>query len=101
MDKRVILLNEADNTVVVCAGLPAGTTLDIGGRTVVLATAVGIGHKLARVPLARGDKIMKYGAVIGSANTDIAPGAHVHTHNMDSDYLPTYTHDDSKSFVHH
>ena len=101
MDKRVILLNEDDNTVVACTGLPAGTALDLGGSTVVLVTAIGIGHKLARVAIVRGEKIIKYGAIIGSANTDIALGEHVHTHNVDSDYLPTYTHDGDKSFVHH
>jgi altronate dehydratase small subunit len=101
MDKRVILLNESDNTVVACAPLPTGTALDLGGNFVTLTADIDIGHKLARMPIRCSEKIIKYGAVIGSANADIAVGEHVHTHNMDSDYLPTYTLDDNKSFVHH
>jgi hypothetical protein len=33
--------------------------------------------------------VIKYGAPIGSATRDIAPGEYVHTHNLKSDYLPT------------
>ena len=43
--------------------------------------------------------MLKYGAVIGTATADIGRGEHVHTHNLESDYLPTYTHDAGKSFV--
>jgi len=101
MDLRIILLNEEDNTVVACTALSAGTALDMGGATVVLSSAIELGHKLARAPIARGEKIIKYGAIIGSANRDIAAGEHVHTHNVDSDYLPTYTLDGGKSYVQH
>ena len=43
--------------------------------------------------------VLKYGAVIGTATSDIGRGEHVHTHNLESDYLPTYTHEAGKSFV--
>ena len=46
-----------------------------------------------------GEKVLKYGAVIGTATSDIGRGEHVHTHNLESDYLPTYTHEAGKSFV--
>ena len=39
--------------------------------------------------IAAGARIVKYGAPIGRATRDIAPGEYVHTHNMTSDYLPT------------
>jgi len=39
------------------------------------------------------------GSYIGTATADIGRGEHVHTHNLESDYLPTYTHDAGKSFV--
>ena len=48
-------------------------------------------HKVARFPIFSGDKIIKYGAPIGVATADIAAGAHVHVHNIRSDYTPTYT----------
>ncbi|MBQ4624635.1 MAG: altronate dehydratase [Clostridia bacterium] len=40
------------------------------------------GQKYARTPIAAGEQIIKYGSPIGIATRDIAPGDHVHRHNM-------------------
>ncbi len=88
-DPRVILLAPQDNCVAVAATLQAGTRLLIDG--VEVAVEIGIGHKLARRDIALGEKILKYGAIIGSASRPIARGEHVHLHNLVSDYIPTYT----------
>ncbi len=40
------------------------------------------GHKIALVPIRKGEKIIKYGMPVGCALADIAPGEHVHTHNV-------------------
>jgi altronate dehydratase len=90
-DPRLILLRPEDNCLAVAASLEAGTELEIEGRRVVLAAGVGIGHKLARRDIAAGEKILKYGAVIGSATAPIRRGEHVHLHNLASDYIATYT----------
>ena len=90
-DPRLILLGPDDNCLAVAASLDAGTELDIEGRRVVLAAGVGIGHKLARFDIAPGGKILKYGAVIGSATAHIQCGEHIHLHNLASDYIATYT----------
>ena len=45
-----------------------------------------LGHKLARRPIAPGEKVRKYGAPIGTATRAIAAGEHVHVHNLASDY---------------
>jgi len=90
-DSRVILLAPQDNCVAVAATLAAGTRLLIDGTIVLIERDIGIGHKLARREIARGEKILKYGAIIGSATQPIARGAHIHLHNLVSDYLPTYT----------
>ena len=59
--------------------------------TVIVANAdVPLGHKVAARPIASGEKIIKYGAPIGSATREIAQGEHVHTHNVKSDYIPTF-----------
>ncbi len=42
-------------------------------------------------PLAAGETVVKYGCPIGRATSVIAAGAYVHTHNVASAYLPTYT----------
>jgi altronate dehydratase small subunit len=100
-DARLILLSPQDNCLIAAARLEAGETLLIEGQPVTLAKAIDLGHKVARQPLKTDDKVVRYGAVIGHVNTDVQAGEHLHTHNLESDYLPTYTHDAGHAFVHH
>jgi len=90
-DPRLLLLAPGDNCVAVAATLAAGTRLLIDGAEVVTQAPIGIGHKLARRDIAAGEKVLKYGAIIGSATQPIPRGGHIHLHNLASDYLPTYT----------
>lgn len=46
------------------------------------ASDIPIGHKLAIKPLAQNDTVIKYGADIGRTVAPIAPGEHVHVHNL-------------------
>jgi len=80
-----------DNVFVLMRPLSEGGRLQLGGRTVVFASPLGLGHKIAARDITAGEKIIKYGAPIGSAVRDIAMGEHVHLHNIRSDYIPTYT----------
>jgi len=98
-DRRLVLLSPDDNCLVVAQALREGDTVTVEGERVSVARTIGVGHKLARRAIRAGEKVLKYGAVIGTATADIARGEHVHTHNLESDYLPTYTHDAGKSFV--
>ena len=100
-DPRLLLLSPEDNCVIACRNLAAGETLSIDGVSVTLAHAVPLGHKLARRPLARGDKVLRYGAAIGSVTRPVGAGEHLHTHNLASDYLPTYTLEHGHEFVKH
>jgi (2R)-sulfolactate sulfo-lyase subunit alpha len=43
---------------------------------------IPIGHKVAIRAIAKGDTIIKYGVDIGRAVADIAPGEHLHVHNV-------------------
>lgn len=90
VDHRLLLLDAADNVFVIRQRLRAGEPLRVGGVDVLLPGDIPIGHKVARHSIEAGDKIMKYGAPIGTATTQIAVGAHVHVHNLQSDYTPTY-----------
>jgi altronate dehydratase small subunit len=90
-DPRLILLDPRDNVLVVRRRLAAGDVLAIDGLTVRAEKDIPLAHKVARRPIARGEKVLKYGAPIGTATAPIAPGDHVHIHNVASDYTPTYT----------
>ena len=58
--------------------------LDTGEQIlgVTLAEPIAKGHKLAVRAIAAGEPVLKFGFPIGRATRDIAPGAHVHTHNV-------------------
>ena len=100
-DQRLILLSPEDNCLIAGARLEAGTQIEIEGEHVTLAKTIELGHKVARHALRSEEKVLRYGAVIGHVTTDVARGEHLHTHNLESDYLPTYTHDAGHAFVHH
>jgi len=89
-DARLLLLSEADNVLVARSRIRAGSAIAVAGAAVTLAADLPLGHKLARRPIRAGEKIVKYGAPIGTATEAIAAGAPVHVHNVKSDYTPTY-----------
>ena len=95
---RLLRLSPQDNVAVAAVTIEPGEQLTLAGQTVTAVDPIAVGHKLAVVAIAAGDKVVKYGAPIGSATRDIAPGEHVHTHNLKSDYLPTYTLDGENSY---
>ncbi|MBZ9896031.1 MULTISPECIES: UxaA family hydrolase [unclassified Mesorhizobium] len=89
-DPRLLLLCDHDNVLVACRRIEAGETIIVGGESRILIKAVELGHKLARLPIAPGMKVIKYGVPIGSATRSIGPGEHVHIHNLKSDYTKTH-----------
>lgn len=86
-----ILLHGNDNVLVCRARAEAGETVAVDDRALTLTSAIEVGHKIARRDLKAGDKILKYGAPIGSMTADAKAGDHVHMHNMQSDYIKTHT----------
>lgn len=90
-DSGFLYLASGDNIAVATRALPAGTTVILTGNEVELKSTIDVGHKFAVCRIRTGEKVVKYGAPIGSASADIAPGEYVHIHNLQSDYLPSYT----------
>jgi hypothetical protein len=90
MDRRLLLLDERDNVLICTTRVRIGEALALEGAEVTLPLDLPIGHKIARREIVAGERIVKYGAPIGSATADIAVGAHVHVHNVRSDYTPTH-----------
>lgn len=89
-DTRLLLLSPDDNVFVLRGAIDAGETVALETGNATVPTRLGLGHKIARRAIAAGEKIVKYGAPIGSATEDIPAGAHVHIHNVKSDYTPTF-----------
>lgn len=86
-----ILLHPDDNVLVCRQATSAGDTITLDGEHVAVPTAIAVGHKIARYDLKPGDKIIKYGAPIGSMTAPASRGEHIHMHNMQSDYIPSHT----------
>ena len=99
MDPRLLRLHPADNVLTVIRTLEAGDSLAIHEAPCVAAARLALGHKVAARAIAAGEKIVKYGAPIGSATCAIAPGEHVHTHNLRSDYLPTFARGEGQHYA--
>ena len=74
-------LNPADDVVIACREIEAGTNLLKEG--VVVKERIPSGHKIATRAIAAGEPVRRYNQVIGFATQDIAPGAHVHVHNLE------------------
>ncbi|TCO71931.1 UxaA family hydrolase [Rhodovulum euryhalinum] len=71
---RTLRLSQADNVVTALAALAPG---EEGARE-----PIPRGHKMATQAIPKGAPVRKYAQVIGYAASDIAAGAHVHTHNL-------------------
>jgi altronate hydrolase len=71
-----------DTVAIALRDLDAGETVTAGGHPLTLTGAIARGHKLALCPVKAGDDVIRYGWPIGRATGDIAPGDHVHTHNL-------------------
>ena len=97
-DPRVLILAPDDNVAIAKSDLTAGTTLTVLGRRITLEADALVGHKFAFKPVCKGETIIKYGAPIGVATADIAPGDSMHIHNITSDYIPTFTLDEGHEF---
>lgn len=85
-----VVLNARDNCATLLKSARAGQTVSVfvagGGapQPLTLADDIEFGHKAAMSAIAKGGAVVKYGEVIGAASRDIAPGAHVHVHNVES-----------------
>jgi altronate hydrolase len=81
-----LLLMANDDVLIACRDIEKGTHIgeSHGLSPVVTAEKIPSGHKLARSGIKKGDPIRKFGQVIGFASNDIAPGSHVHSHNLEA-----------------
>lgn len=88
--KRAMILSDTDNVATLLDDICEGETAVLidaekakKGRIRVL-NDIRRGHKTAIRAIQAGEKIVKYGQVIGGASRDIVTGELVHTHNLES-----------------
>ena len=90
MDKiaSAVVISEQDNVATAARNINAGEKVmaSIGSRTAEFPVKDNIKflHKFATKDIKKGEKVLKYGGVIGEATRDIGRGEHVHTHNVRS-----------------
>jgi altronate hydrolase len=82
IEEAALRLHAADNVVITKAELMAGCDLPENGTVLRLKDAVPAGHKISTEAIKSGEAVRKYGQIIGFATSDIAPGEHVHDHNL-------------------
>lgn len=77
----ILQLHPADNVAIARQTLDAGSEVN-DPLALLVRDAIPAAHKLALHAIAAGDPVRRYGQIIGFATRDIAPGEHVHTHNL-------------------
>ena len=77
------IMDDRDNIAVVMTScLSKGSAVAVNGISLTARDDVPFAHKVAIRPIARGERVFKYGEPVGIATADIAPGEHVHVHNV-------------------
>lgn len=94
----LIRIHPQDNVGVLARSVRSGQAICFEDLQTTAAADFSLGHKFALKAIPLGGKIYKYGVAIGSAMRDIQRGEHVHLHNLQSDYLPTYTLEGERNF---
>ncbi len=78
----VLQIKPGDNVAVALRPIQKGDTAETETGHVTAAENIPQGHKIAVREIPAGADIIKYGYAIGHAETGIAAGSWVHTHNM-------------------
>jgi altronate hydrolase len=81
-DPVAVKLHDSDSVAVLKRPLKADEELQLDSLRLRAAGKIGAGHKIALQEIADGAPVRKYGQIIGFAQGRIAPGEHVHTHNL-------------------
>ncbi|MDF2874837.1 MAG: garD 2 [Sporomusa sp.] len=83
---KALVMKSKDNVATVTEDIAAGCGIEINvdGNIISLHVIdkIPFAHKVAIRNIAKDEKIIKYGEVIGVATTLIAAGQHTHVHNL-------------------
>lgn len=83
--RRVVQrMHPSDNVATALRELQPGMLVPVDGVETAVKSVIPFGHKVALRAIGAGSPVLKYGEAIGVASANIAPGEHVHTHNVES-----------------
>ena len=82
-----LLLSPVDNVVVALRELRRGHRIDVDGKSIEVQDQIPPGHKVAIQAISADKPVKKFGWAIGLATQSIAPGQHVHSHNLRCDHV--------------
>lgn len=82
MKSNALKINENDNVAIAAQLIGKGDEVVVNGERLFEATEdIELGHKVALVPLATGEKVFRYGEPIVRSTRAIGRGEWVHVHN--------------------
>jgi galactarate dehydratase len=86
-----VQVHPSDNVAIIVneGGLPAGTQFDSG---LTLTEQIPEAHKVALVPICKGDAVIRYGEIIGHAEQDVPAGGWIHEDILTTPHAPELDH---------
>jgi altronate hydrolase len=81
MKQKVLKVHPKDNVLVALTDLRQGDMIEYDGATYTLQEDVKAKHKFFTTDLKKGDKIIMYGVLVGTAQTDVLKGGWMSTAN--------------------
>ena len=88
MKNQFIIMNPKDNCATALELIPEGESVKIDNDLSITVTRkIKMGHKFALRDIKKGERVIKYGEVIGIAKDDIGIGDWIHTRNVVSAYM--------------
>lgn len=89
MAKRALLMDEKDNVATVLDYICQGESVQLllkgkAQQEIKVTDEIDCYHKIAVREIKKGEKVFKYGEIIGKATQDIGIGRHVHINNLES-----------------
>ena len=82
MKNNALKMNQDDNVVIAVQPVRKGSLVIVNEQRLFNTVEdIDLGHKIALVPIASGEKVFRYGEPIVEATRDIKQGEWVHVHN--------------------
>lgn len=80
-------MHKEDNCATSLEDIPKDEEILINDDSIKIIQYIPVGHKFALNNISKGERIIKYGEIIGFATEEIKKGDWIHTHNIKSHYL--------------